>query len=411
MTSLRINRRRFLSQAGTLTALGLTVPAFLQQSRSLLEASPIADLPDDRVLVLIQLAGGNDGLNTLVPYGDDIYYRARPKLAIDKDAVLRVDDYCGFHSEMYALKETWDNGELALIQNVGYPNPDLSHFRSTEIWETASAADQNLTSGWIGRYFDNECAGATSPLLGLQLGERTAQTFSGDRPRCVTMSNPDLFQFSGGSETKDDLLRIHQAASTANSKLNFLQRTGNDVLTASRQIADAVKTQKTSVDYLPFNFPQSLKLVAQMIAAEVPTRVFYVSLGGFDHHATQKMRHATLLQDLSEGLATFIRDLKGLGQLDRTLIMTFSEFGRRVAENQSEGTDHGTANLMFLAGGNVKPGFHGSRPDMARLDPVGDLIHTVDFRSVYASVLSSWLKADHQNLLSPDIQPLAGLFV
>ena len=147
-----------------------------------------------------------------------------------------------------------------------------------------------------------------------------------------------------------------------------------------------------------------------MIAAEVPTRVFSISLGGFDHHATQSMRHAMLLQELSEGLASLIQDLKSLGHLDRTLIMTFSEFGRRVAENQSEGTDHGTASMMFLAGGSVKPGFHGPRPDLAHLDPVGDLIHAVDFRSVYASVLSSWLKADYGNLLAPEVNPLAGLF-
>ncbi len=410
MITQRINRRRFLSQAGTLTALGLTLPSFLQQSRPILEAAPIDGLPDDRVLILIQLAGGNDGLNTLVPYADDIYYRARPKLAVEKDKVLKVDDYCGFHAEMYALKEVWDRGQLAVVQNVGYPNPDLSHFRSTEIWETGSSADQNLTSGWIGRYFDNECGGCSSTLLGLQLGERTAQTFSGQRSRCVTMSNPDLFQFSGGVTAQNDLQQIHQAKTSDNPTLNFLQRTGNDVLTTSRLIAGAVKSQKTSVDYLPFHFSQSLKLIAQMIAAEVPTRVFYISLGGFDHHATQSMRHAMLLQELSEGLASLIQDLKSLGHLDRTLIMTFSEFGRRVAENQSEGTDHGTASMMFLAGGSVKPGFHGPRPDLAHLDPVGDLIHAVDFRSVYASVLSSWLKADYGNLLAPEVNPLAGLF-
>jgi len=176
-------------------------------------------------------------------------------------------------------------------------------------------------------------------------------------------------------------------------------------------IVDAVKNQKTTTEYLPFQFSQSLKMVAQLIAAEVPTRVFYVSLTGFDHHATQNMRHATLLQELSEGLSSFVTDLKQLGCLDRTLVMTFSEFGRRVAENQSEGTDHGTANLMFLAGGTSKAGLHGPRPNLSALDSVGDLVHAIDFRSIYASVLSQWLGADSRSLIGPDVSPLPGLLV
>lgn len=409
MTAIRIGRRSFLRQAGTLAAFGLTVPTFLQQSRAVLNAAPIAGLPDDRVLVLIQLAGGNDGLNTLVPYADDLYHRARPKLAIPAADVLRIDDHTGLHPEMYALKDLWDQGDLAVLQNVGYPNPDRSHFRSTEIWETASGSEQNLATGWIGRYFDNACQGSPSPLLGLQFGDRSAQTFAGKKPRCVTMSNPELFEF-GDEQALSRLARVHQAQPTGNPAFDFLNRTGNDVLAASRSIADAVKSQQTTASYLPFQFSQTLKLVAQMIAAEVPTRVYYVSLSGFDHHATQFQRHATLLQELSEGLATFVSDLKGMGLLDRTLVMTFSEFGRRLAENQSAGTDHGTANMMFAAGGTVRPGFHGEQANLANLDPVGDLVHTIDFRAVYASVLGSWLRANSQEIVPPGIEPLTGLF-
>jgi len=409
MTALRIHRRQFLKRAGIVTAMGMTLPSFLKQSTPALAASPIAGLPDDRVLVLIQLAGGNDGLNTLIPYEDDIYYRSRPTLSIPREEVLKLDDHCGLHPEMYALQDLWEQGELALIQNVGYPNPDLSHFRSTEIWETASPSDQNWSNGWIGRYFDNECQGTSSPLLGLQLGERTAQTFSGDRPRCVTFSNPDLFQFSGGASAEQRIAQLNSGSAIANPALDFLQRTGNDVLSASRQVGEAVRNQKTTVDYLPYQFSQSLKLVAQMIAAEVPTRVYYVSLGGFDHHATQKMRHAMLLQELSEGLGAFIQDLRGLGHLDRTLVMTFSEFGRRVAENQNVGTDHGTANVMFMAGGTTKPGLHGTRADLSHLDSVGDLIYTTDFRSIYATILQSWLQADLNKVGLSPISPLEGL--
>ncbi|ADG70043.1 protein of unknown function DUF1501 [Planctopirus limnophila DSM 3776] len=403
------SRREFLKQAGLLTAWSLTLPQFVVQSRQALAHAPIEGLPDDRILVLVQLAGGNDGLNTLVPYGDDLYYKARPKLSVAQEDVLRIDDYCGFHSEMYALRELWEDGLLSLIQGVGYPNPDRSHFRSTEIWETASGSEKNIASGWIGRYFDSECSKAATPTLGVQLGERTAQTFAGDHPRVVTLSNPQLFQFSGGSAREDELAKVHVPSVSANSSLAFLQRTGNDVLSVSRQLSEKVRLQPTTRDYLPYQFSQTLRLVAKMIAAEVPTRVYYVSLPGFDHHATQKMRHAMLLQELSESLSSFVRDLKNLGHLDRTLIVTFSEFGRRVAENQSEGTDHGTANLMFMAGGTSRAGFHGTRSDLARLDDVGDLHHTTDFRSVYASILKDWLGANPASILDPSILPMAGI--
>lgn len=404
-----VSRRQFMQRSSALTAWGLTLPTFLHQTGKALAANPFPGLPDDKILVLVQLAGGNDGLNTLVPYADDIYYQSRPKLAIERESVLRIDDHCGFHPEMYALKDLYDEGRLSIVQNVGYPNPNLSHFRSTEIWETGSAAEINWAEGWIGKYFDNECQKAESPLLGLQLGDRTAQTFAGKQPRCVTLSNPELFEFSGGEGRLRDLHQVHRAGEDVPPTLDFLRRTGNDVLTVSRQIAEAVRDQKTTAEYLPFHFSQSLSLVAKLIAAELPTRVYYVSLGGFDHHASQKNSHAVLLQELSEALATFVNDLHGLGHLDRTLVMTFSEFGRRVAENRSEGTDHGTANLMFMAGGSSRPGLHGGRPDLANLAPDGNLNHEIDFRSIYATVLKDWLSADHTQILGPDITPRPGL--
>ncbi|MEX1041737.1 MAG: DUF1501 domain-containing protein [Pirellulaceae bacterium] len=405
MTISSLNRRQFMRHSTALTAWGLTVPAFLKQTSESLAASPIPGLPDDRVLVLVQLAGGNDGLNTLVPYADDAYYRSRPNLAIERDSVLRIDDHCGLHPEMYALKDLYDEGQLSIVQNVGYPNPNLSHFRSTEIWETGSPAEKNWSEGWIGRYFDHACGGAQSPMLGLQLGDRTAQTFVAQRPRCVTLSNPELFEFSGGERRLRDLHAVHQAAEETPPTLDFLRRTGNDVLTVSRQIADAVRDQKTTAEYLPFHFSQALQTVAKLIAAELPTRVYYVSLGGFDHHANQENSHAVLLQELSEALTAFVHDLQEMGHLDRTLVMTFSEFGRRVAENRSGGTDHGTANMMFMAGGTSRPGLHGSQPDLTNLTPDGNLNHQIDFRSIYAAVLRDWLSTDSAQVLGNDVLP------
>jgi len=393
----QIDRRRFLS-VGALTA---TVPGFLSQTGHVL-ADDKSLANKERVLVVVQLAGGNDGLNTLVPYRDEAYYKARPKIGIPRTQSLKITDDFALHPETGELRTLYDAGELTIVTNVGYPNPNRSHFRATEIWETAYP-DKPVHTGWIGRYFDAECRGIPSPMLGLQLGENPAMTFSHPKGRAVTLTNPSLFKWDDA--TGKAMERLNRVGPTDNPQLDFLQRTGNDTLSLSRKIQDALKDGKSGAEYAPFNFSQSLKVVAQMIAAEVPTRVYYVSLGGFDTHTTQTGRHAGLLQELSQGISSFVADLKALGHLDRTLVMTFSEFGRRVAENEQQGTDHGTAGVMFLAGGGVKAGVHGTRPDLSDLDD-GDLKFQIDFRSVYAAVLKDWLGADAKKVLGIDVKPL-----
>jgi len=403
---IRTGRRQFLRQAAGLTALTATVPGFLNKTASAFgKAAPIPGLNDDRVLVVVQLAGGNDGLNTLVPHGDDAYYKARPKLGVGAKKVLKVDEYLGFHPELVELKGLLDAGDLAVVQNVGYPNPDRSHFRSSEIWETASPADKAWTTGWVGRYFDSECAQVQSPVLGLQLGERPAQTFAGPRPRAVTLANPAILDWPADGPLAAGLEKINRVEPTGIDALDYVQRAANDTLALSKRLKEAMRDAKSPVNYAPFEFSQSLKLVARMIAAEVPTRVYYVSLTGFDTHAAQANRHAALLQELSQGLSAFHRDLKARGLLDRTLVMTFSEFGRRVAENKSAGTDHGTANVMFLTGGGIAPGLHGERPDLKAIDESGDLVYKTDFRSVYAAVLGGWFGADPGRILEGRFEP------
>jgi uncharacterized protein (DUF1501 family) len=392
----KIDRRRFLT-VGALTA---TVPGFLARTGRVLADEPTSRA--DRVLVVIQLAGGNDGLNTLIPFKDDAYYKARPKLAIAKAKALKLTDEYALHPETGELRRLYEDGLLGIVTNVGYPNPNRSHFRATEIWETGVPEKVELT-GWVGRYFDAECRGVASPMLGLQLGEKPARTFAHPKGRAVTLANPSLFKWDGA--TSHAMERLNRVSNTDNPQLDFLQRTANDTLSLSRKIQDALKDGKSGAEYAPFNFSQSLKIVAQMIAAEVPTRVYYVSLGGFDTHVTQAGRHAGLLQELSQGLGSFVADLKALGHLDRTLVMTFSEFGRRVAENEQQGTDHGTANVMFLMGGNVKAGIHGGLPDLNDLDD-GDLKFKTDFRSVYSTVLKGWFGADAKKVLGADYKPI-----
>ena len=395
----KIDRRSFLS-VGALTA---AVPGFLSQTGRLFADGPKPHAHEERVLVVVQLAGGNDGLNTLVPFRDDAYYKARPKIAIDKAKSLKIADEFALHPEAGDLRKLFDAGQLGIVPNVGYPNPNRSHFRSMEIWETATP-EKDARTGWVGRYFDAECRDNASPMLGLQLGEKPAMTFSHVKNRAVTLTNPSLFRWDTGPVGKS-MDQLNSVRPTENGQLDFLQRSGNDMLTMSRKIQEALKETKTATEYAPFNFPQSLRLVAQMIAADVPTRVYYVSLGGFDTHATQAGRHAALLQELSQGLGSFIADLKAMGHLDRTLVMTFSEFGRRVAENEQQGTDHGTAGPMFLAGGKVNAGIHGARPNLTDLDE-GDLKYQTDFRSVYAAILKKWFNADAKQVLGGDYKTL-----
>jgi uncharacterized protein (DUF1501 family) len=410
--TLKIDRRQFVRLTG-LTALSATVPSFLHKTGVALagpshpEARPLPGLKDNHVLVILQLAGGNDGLNTLVPYADDHYHKLRPRIGIPARQVLKLDDHFGLHPEMLELHKLFQDGGLALVPNVGYPNPSRSHFRSSDIWETASTSARMWKSGWVGRYFDAECQSVPGAMLGLRLGEQPALTFAGDHMRAATLANPSLLEVPATGALEKGLEKINQVEPTGIGALDFIQRTGNETHALARRMKAVVRDVKPAVEYPPFALCQSLRLVAQMIVAKVPTRVFYVTLGGFDTHSTQLNRHAGLLQELSQALSLFRKDLKAQGQLDRVLLLTFSEFGRRAAENKQLGTDHGTGNVVFLLGGKVKPGIHGGPPDLTKLDSEGDPHFGVDFRSIYADVLRDWLNADAAHVLGEQFKPLA----
>lgn len=407
----RLDRRQFTRLVG-LSAVTATVPTFLHRTGIALAGdeakgiSPIKGLKDDRVLVIVQLAGGNDGLNTVVPYADERYYKARPKIGVPKDQVHKLTGELGLHTEMSDFKKLYDDGLLAVVPNVGYPNPNRSHFKSMDVWETATPPERIGKTGWIGRYFDNECKGADSPMLGLRIGEQAPLSFAAQRSGITTFANPAMLQDNASGLFAKGLDTVSKTQPTGIEALDYIQRTGNVTRDLSRRIQAAMKDYKPAVDYPPFSLCQSLKLVAQMITANIPTRVYYVTLGGFDTHSGQMLRHPALLQELSQAVSLFIADLKAHKLLDRTLLMTFSEFGRRVDENQQQGTDHGTANVCFIAGGKVKPSVHGVAPDLEKLDEQGDLIHKTDFRSVYAGILKGWLGADPATIVGKDFAPL-----
>ena len=398
-------RREFLSASSRgigLLAFSRFAPSFLVQST--LAATPAPE-KDRTILVLVQLAGGNDGLNTLIPFEDADYYRLRPTLGVAKDKVLRVSDTLGLHPSCGALHRSLNEGKLAVVQNVGYPNPNRSHFRSTEIWETASNSEEFAATGWVGRYLDNACAGAPADShdpVAVHLSNGVPQSFMGAH------EHPTFGLLPGGGNRRDneetrkllETMAGQPTADTGNTNANFLKHTLMDALVTEK------KVQRVLADYQPgagANYPgnpfaASLRNVAALIAAGLPTRVYFVSLSGFDTHSNQLNQQANLLTQLSDGLGSFQKDLEAHRLDGQVTTMTFSEFGRRPSENESRGTDHGTAAPLFMLGSSVKGGLHGTAPSL-KLERKQDLSFSTDFRSVYATALDSWLKCPSEPVL------------
>ena len=415
-----------------------TVPVFLEKTFFALDAmaanasTQTVSGKDGTILVVLQLAGGNDGLNTVVPYADDAYHRARPRLALSNEQILTIDHHVGLNPKLTGLKSLYEEGHLAIVQGVGYPNPNRSHFRSTEIWQTASDAERNETQGWLGRYFDNCCCGA-EPTIGVAIGEELPQAFVAKTPTGVTFSRPEQFRWrasqrnSGHISAEEIFFRqlngsdeqtkppatdgasigtLPGKAKSDLSTLDFLQRTALDAQLSSDKILAIARKYKSMIAYPQGQLAASLNIIARMIAGGLTTRVYYASQGGFDTHAGQFNTHGRLMTELNDAIAAFVADLKHQGNFERVLLITFSEFGRRVAENANGGTDHGTAAPMFVLGGRVKPGLFGKHPSLADLDR-GDLKFNTDFRSVYGTVLDSWLNTPSQIVLGRKFSPLS----
>ena len=433
-------RRDFLRTSMLGGALAWTVPGFVAQTFSSLHAAAdgsltqIATGKDSPILILIQLAGGNDGLNAVVPYTNDYYYKARPTIAIPKEQVLTLNDTLGLNPGMTGFKSLFDAGQLSVVSGVGYPNPNRSHFRSTEIWQTASDEDRYLTDGWIGRYFDNACQGC-DPTVGINIGPRLPQSFSSHTPTGVSLENPDSYRFMGAKPGDDEETAYRSmygqgatedpgtSASNSGSSISmvsgtitlqngqnavdFLERTAMDAQISSDKIRALAGKIKNMATYPNGGLANNLKLVARLIAGGLPTRVFYVSQGGYDTHTNQRGGQDGRLKELSDSVKAFTDDLTAMGAYDRVMIMTFSEFGRRVNENGSRGTDHGAAAPMFLVGPKMKSGLLGGEPSLAPADLTdGDVKYSTDFRSVYASILENWLKTPSTPILGKQFSTL-----
>ena len=396
-----MKRREFLTRSAFTAAGSLLVPQFLRAFNT--QAQPAKNA---KKLVVVQLSGGNDGLNTVVPFRNDIYYRERPSIAIAADKVLKINDEIGFNPALEKLKTLYDNGLVTVVNNVGYPNPDRSHFRSMDIWQTGSGSDQYLSSGWIGRYLDAHCAGkACSPHAALEIDDTLSLVLKGQKTNGLALQNPEkLFR-----QTQSDLVQALAKNQPADDHENvaYLYKTLAETVSSADYVYSKSKVYKSRLLYPSTELGKSLKTIAELITSGIDTQVYYVSLSGFDTHIRQNDQQDRLLRQYAEAMSVFVEDLKANGQLDDTLVMTFSEFGRRVKQNASNGTDHGTANNLFLIGGPSRSrSVFNEAPDLVNLDN-GDLKFQVDFRQIYATLLDNWLKTSSEAVLGQRFSTLA----
>ena len=354
----------------------------------------------DRILILIELHGGNDGLNTLIPYGDPRYYEVRPRLGIPRERVLQLNGHMGLHAALEPLMRSWDARELAWVQGVGYANPNRSHFRSIEIWETASDSEEILDEGWVARLFENYPPPADLTADGIVLGRRDAGPLSGKVARTIALDDPQQFLARAS--------RVQAITQTSsNPALAHILQVQQELTHAASDLAQRLQASPSLATAFPTtSIGRQLQTVAQLVIAKVGVAVVKVSIGSFDTHANQLGHQERLLRELAEAIMAFRQAVQQAGQWDRVLMMTYSEFGRRVGENASSGTDHGTAAPHFFLGGTVKGGLYGKAPSLVDLQD-GDLRYHIDYRSLYRTVITHWWGLPAVNQSYPVIDCLA----
>ncbi len=396
-----IKRREFL-QVGSLATATLMLPKFLKAFEHKNRVPP-----GNKVVVVIQFSGGNDGLNTVIPVRNDIYYRERPRLAIPKEKALVLTDEVGLNPALTAFKGLYDDGSLGILNGVGYPNPDRSHFRSMDIWQSASDSNEYVNSGWLGRYLDAQCppvpngtfgrgAGCDKPTQALEIDDMLSLALKGEVRKGLAFRDPRRLYSSSNEKFYKDINKSHESSEET---VDYLYKTMSDTLSSADYIYRQSQLHPTGQAYPNSELGKNLKTIASLILSDINTKVYYVSLGSFDTHVNQDAQQKRLFTELNEAVKAFTADMKNNNRFQDVLMMTFSEFGRRVSQNASNGTDHGTANNMFFVGGGLKEkGILNSMPDLSNLND-GDLNHTVDFKNVYATVLNKWLGVDDREVL------------
>lgn len=406
--TVRMNRSRFLVGAVSGLALAANTDSFFAQA---LAQPPLPGLPgdtSDRVLIVLNLAGGNDGLNMVVPHGLGQYYRYRPTIAVAANDVLRLNDQIGLNPKMRSLKAMYDRGLVAIVQGAGYPRPDHSHFRSTQIWQSASP-DAYERTGWIGRFLDETKPAATNLFSGVAIADVLPDVMVAKNVDVPALSNLRTYGLRSDkrSDSRDAFASlVHDTRVPFRSPyLGSVMEIEEHAQRGSEELPKLVAGYKSTASYPAVPLGRSLALAAQIIGSRLGTRVIYVQHGSFDTHVSQRKTQDNLLELLSDSLSAFYDDLAAHGNDKRVLTMTFSEFGRRVAENASLGTDHGEAGPMFLVGGGVKGGIYGQHPSFDQLDN-GDIVFTTDFRSVYTTIVERWLGRPANGIISGSFQSL-----
>ncbi len=388
-----MNRRNFLTLTGTFTGGMLVLPDFLHAFGSQNNL-----VIGEQCIVFVQLNGGNDGLNSFIPYGNPLYYDLRTKIALSKDAVIGKNKGMAFHPALKDFAQMQQNGDLTVIQNVGYPEPVRSHFRSQEIWQTAADSNKYINEGWLGRYLDLQCNGHQA-TAGINLDSIDNLALKGMEPNSITVKDPNRFKVKSDKEENITL--------SDNPQLDFVRKIANSVTEGSDEIQKALAKSKSEISYPKTELSKNLEWIGRLIKGNLNSKVYYTSLGGFDTHDNQLAIHEKKLTDLNDSLYSFYQDLKQAQLLQNVTVVVFSEFGRRVKDN-GNGTDHGTAAPMFIIGGNNKGTILGNNPDLFNLDN-GDLKYEIDFRSVYASLLQQKMNFDYSKIGISN-KPVSGLF-
>jgi uncharacterized protein (DUF1501 family) len=394
-----IKRKEFI-QIGSLATASMLLPKFLKA----FEGPAMVPL-GNKVVVILQLSGGNDGLNTVIPVRNDLYYKARPKLGIAKHNVLSLTDEAGLHPALTGFKGLYDDGNLAILNNVGYPNPDRSHFRSMDIWHTASQSSEYWNNGWVGRYLDAQCKGCDKPTQAIEIDDLLSLALKGDNIKGIAVKDPRRLYGTANEKFFKEVMKNH-TDEKGEQPVDYLYKTMAETLSSADYIFQQSKLHPTKADYPKTDLGNSMKTIASLIFSEINTKVYYVSLGSFDTHINQEAQQQRLFTEMNDAVKAFVKDLKANNRFDDVLLFTFSEFGRRVAQNASGGTDHGTANNMFLISGGLKQkGLINELPNLADLDE-GDLKYKIDFKNVYATVLHKWLKANDKEILAKQYEYL-----
>ena len=387
-----LKRKEFL-QIGSLATASFMVPKFLKA----FEKGTLVP-PGNKVLVVLQLSGGNDGLNTVIPVRNDLYYSARPRLGIQRASALSLTDEVGIHPALTSFKELYDDGGLGILNGVGYPNPDRSHFRSMDIWQSGSNSEDYIYTGWLGRYLDAQCSGCDKPTQALEIDDTLSLALKGEHVKGLAMKDPRRLFGTANEKFFKDVLSDHKDQ-PGEQPVDYLYKTMAETVSSADYIYKQSRLHPTSATYPNSGLAQSLKTIASLIFSDINTKVYYVSLGSFDTHINQAAQQQRLFTEMNEAISAFVKDLKNNNRFQDVLLMSFSEFGRRVAQNASGGTDHGTANNMFLVSGALKQkGVINGMPDLTQLND-GDLKHTIDFKQVYATVLNKWLNTDDHKIL------------